>query len=471
MKKTFTFLMLFFAAATLSAQSSCGKVKDYDGNTYNTVQIGKQCWMKENLRTTHFADGTPIPAGGDNHSDTAPYYYDYNSSDLPLDERGYLYNWLAAMHGAASSDANPSGVQGACPTGWHLPSNAEWTVLEESQLTQEEIERIKRMRNLTNLPGENACKLSGSDKWCSSSNDNVPGDFKSADQNASGFSAVPAGSCYGSSFKEADSTTYFWSSSMRNGVDGIVGCGRFMSYRFPSMLELEGEKSCGFSVRCLRDEVQSTKLNIDVLKSEAKCGDANAQFKLGKCYYYGKGTKKNKKKAISLYTKSAKNGNVEAQTMLGECYFFGSGTKINEEKAAYWYSMAAQQGDALAQYNLGVQYEQGLGVEESITEAVYWYTKAAEQGFSSAQRAVGFCYKYGDGVDMDEKKAIYWFSKAANYGDVKAQNQLANCYFKGEGVPKDNRKALYWAKQAYKHISKLSEEEQQQLKQLLGELK
>ena len=60
---------------------TCGTstVTDYDGNTYNTVPIGNQCWMKENMRTTHYADGNDVPAGGSNTSSTAPYYYNYSS--------------------------------------------------------------------------------------------------------------------------------------------------------------------------------------------------------------------------------------------------------------------------------------------------------------------------------------------------------------------------------------------------------
>ena len=105
---------------------TCGNtLTDIDGNEYATLLLGSQCWMKQNLRTTHFADGTEIPAGGvDNHSGPRRY-----APGSHLDTYGYLYNWDAAMNGSASSSANPSGVQGVCPAGWHLPSDAEWTQL------------------------------------------------------------------------------------------------------------------------------------------------------------------------------------------------------------------------------------------------------------------------------------------------------------------------------------------------------
>ncbi len=109
-------------------------VSDYEGNEYGVVQIGNQIWMTENLKTTHYADGIAIPLVtyntawanlGDNNTDDAYCYY--NNSQY-----GALYIWAAAMNGAVSSTANPGGIQGACPDGWHLPSDAEWAELVNS---------------------------------------------------------------------------------------------------------------------------------------------------------------------------------------------------------------------------------------------------------------------------------------------------------------------------------------------------
>ncbi len=115
---------------TTTSPFFCGfdTVTDYDGNVYHTVEIGQQCWMKENLRTIHYADGSIIPVGTELSETTAYRYYpNDNSANVPI--YGYLYNWAAVMHGAASSNANPSGVQGICPEGWHVPSGAEWMQL------------------------------------------------------------------------------------------------------------------------------------------------------------------------------------------------------------------------------------------------------------------------------------------------------------------------------------------------------
>ncbi len=92
-------------------------VADYDGNSYMTVKIGNQIWMAENLRSTHYNDGTPIPN------------FTYNNSDADVITYGRLYSWAAVMKGSASSNSNPSHVQGVAPAGWHIPSRAEWQQL------------------------------------------------------------------------------------------------------------------------------------------------------------------------------------------------------------------------------------------------------------------------------------------------------------------------------------------------------
>lgn len=105
---------------------SCGQLRDYDGNVYNTVVIGKQCWMRDNLRTSHYADGTPIARGYSTSTETPYYYLDSVALTATLLQKyGFMYNWAAVMHGAPATNANPSGVQGVCPDGWHVPSQPE----------------------------------------------------------------------------------------------------------------------------------------------------------------------------------------------------------------------------------------------------------------------------------------------------------------------------------------------------------
>ena len=90
---------------------------DYDNNHYTIVEIGSQTWMAENLKSTHYPDGT------------AAAYYDYDHNPINSLIYGRLYAWSPAMNGAASSNTNPSNVLGVCPNGWHLPSKSEWQQL------------------------------------------------------------------------------------------------------------------------------------------------------------------------------------------------------------------------------------------------------------------------------------------------------------------------------------------------------
>ena len=104
-------------------------VTDNDGNVYNTIQIGTQCWMKENLRTTQYPDGTSITFGNGGTSTSTGYCYHVNNNSANDVTFGLLYNWSAAMNYASSSAAVPSGVRGICPNGWHIPSRNEFIAL------------------------------------------------------------------------------------------------------------------------------------------------------------------------------------------------------------------------------------------------------------------------------------------------------------------------------------------------------
>lgn len=92
-------------------------VTDFDGNTYRTVRIGRQVWMAENLRSTHYADGALVS------------YFEYGQKPEDVKTYGRLYSSGAVTRGAASSNTVPSRVQGIAPQGWHVPSRAEWEQL------------------------------------------------------------------------------------------------------------------------------------------------------------------------------------------------------------------------------------------------------------------------------------------------------------------------------------------------------
>jgi uncharacterized protein (TIGR02145 family) len=113
----------------------CGDVLiDVVGIKYPTTQIGDQCWMAQNLRTTKYADGKRIPlitssSNWNSLVDTSRACAFYNFSSSTDSAYGLLYTWAAATNQSITSYSIPSGVQGACPDGWHLPSDAEYSKL------------------------------------------------------------------------------------------------------------------------------------------------------------------------------------------------------------------------------------------------------------------------------------------------------------------------------------------------------
>ena len=222
-------------------------VTDIDGNTYDAVQIGNQVWMAENLRTTRYADGTTIPLDS-MYSLTEPYRYapglnQSNGENMANVARyGYLYNWPAVMYGASSSDANPSGIQGICPNGWHVPSDAEWTQLTDYVSSQSQYV----------CGGDNtsiAKALASTTGWSSSSYPCNVG-YNPSTNNATGFSALPAGR-YSDFYYYFGDFAYFWSATEH---DDVYAHHTLLSY-YSSYVSFHSVyyKYCGFSVRCVRD--------------------------------------------------------------------------------------------------------------------------------------------------------------------------------------------------------------------------
>ena len=244
--------------------SGSSTVTDYDGNIYNTVQIGNQCWLKENLRTTRFADGTVIEMGTSS-SYTTPYRYAPNNDTNKVDMYGYLYNWAAVMNGMASSNANPSGVQGICPTGWHVPSDVEWTKLTGYVGSQSRYvcgnDSANIAKALAVISGWNSSW--GSDSCTVGVNPDV--------NNKTGFSALPAGyNSYGSS--DFGFYAYFWSATERN--DSYQNSRVYNPYiyydnAYVGRYDYNGYKNYGFSVRCIRDELVYTLPATNVAPTSA----------------------------------------------------------------------------------------------------------------------------------------------------------------------------------------------------------
>lgn len=220
----------------------CGtsKVKDVDNNEYNTVLIGTQCWMKENLRTTKYANGTAIEPGTST-STTTPYRYAPNGDDSNVATYGYLYNWVAVMNGASSSSANPSGVQGICPTGWHVPSDAEWTQLTDYVSAQPDYQ--------CGGSGTNIAKaLASKTGWNANANSCAVGNAQE-DNDKTGFSALPAGYYIGS-YKYFGIYADFWSATENHDNEAYD---RWINYNIAEVKRYYYGKYNAYSVRCLRD--------------------------------------------------------------------------------------------------------------------------------------------------------------------------------------------------------------------------
>ena len=207
-------------------------VTDIDGNTYNTILIGDQCWMKENLKVTHYPNGDAIPyitsnsawgALAANNTDDAYCYYDNDVNS----EYGALYSYAASIADDWQRD-NADG-QGICPDGWHLPTDDEWTILSDY------------------LEGESVAggkmKEAGTLHWYSPN---------TGATNESGFTALPGGSRNRGSgtFGNAGYVGYWWSAT-ESGSN--YAWRRSLSYYSALVYRDYNSKSNGFSVRCLWD--------------------------------------------------------------------------------------------------------------------------------------------------------------------------------------------------------------------------
>jgi uncharacterized protein (TIGR02145 family) len=193
----------------------------FDGYTYSSIVLGNgQEWMAENLRTTAYANGDPIPNVTDNtiwQNLTTGAWAHYNNDNQYDNPYGKLYNWYTV--------ADPRNV---CPTGWHVPSDAEWTVLSD-YLGGEAVAGGKM-------------KSTGTAYWSGSN---------TAATNESGFSGLPGGfRDDGGAFGNVGGFGGWWSST-EGGTD--YAWDRVLDYSAGDVNRGYDYKANGFSVRCLRD--------------------------------------------------------------------------------------------------------------------------------------------------------------------------------------------------------------------------
>jgi uncharacterized protein (TIGR02145 family) len=216
---------VIFTTGSVAPSFACGtsSVSDVDGNSYNTVQIGTQCWTQSNLKVSKYRNGDNIPTGLSNtdwQSTTAGAYAIYANDPVNDGLYGKLYNHYAVMD-----------TRGLCPTGWHVPTDGEWTTLE------------------TFLGGSSVA--GGALK--STATQPTPGGWLSPNTgatNSSGFSAGPGGLRYFNGFLNSVGNDGFWWSSSLSGTNAWY---RYLNYYTGNINRDTTNHTSGFSVRCLRD--------------------------------------------------------------------------------------------------------------------------------------------------------------------------------------------------------------------------
>ena len=200
-------------------------IVDIEGNSYQTVYIGTQHWMAENLKNSKYSDGTKIP-----HVTNKFYLYEgawayYNDNDTYNEKYGKLYNWYAVS-------PTTNGNKNICPTGWHVPTDAEWTVVTDY------------------LGGKSVAggkmKQVGTTSWDSPNTEAT---------NMSLFTGLPGGyrDRYGYQGHKGiyiGVASYWWSSSEYDKSNAWY---RYLTTSSGDAFSSKSDKDYGFSVRCLRD--------------------------------------------------------------------------------------------------------------------------------------------------------------------------------------------------------------------------
>lgn len=230
----------------------CGvsAVVDVDGNIYNTLHYDRQCWLKENMRTTRFPNGEVIPFSDNEQHLTNPYRYIPNNDEELVPTYGYLYNWAAAMNGKTQSTEVPSGVQGICPTGWHLPSLQEFLDLYDyvSSIADYVCEETTETAHI-----HIAKAMASPIGWMDSAKDPCSAGLNPEQNNATGFSIIPAGNFAGNIARDLGYSSMIWTATENQESQQEDARIQYLDFGLPFLQNLSVLKVAGVSVRCLRD--------------------------------------------------------------------------------------------------------------------------------------------------------------------------------------------------------------------------
>ncbi|MCT4602933.1 MAG: fibrobacter succinogenes major paralogous domain-containing protein [Marinifilum sp.] len=214
-----------------------GTVTDIDDNTYKAVKIGEQWWMAENLKVTHYADGTEIPLVEDNRewaNQTTSAYCWYNNKKWAEGKNyGALYNWYTVETGKL------------CPDGWHVPSDENWTKLENYMIAN-------GYNHDGSTSGNKIAKaLASKTGWDKSDNEGAIGN-NSNSNNRSSFNGFPAGYRHQAEgfYQSVGDRAYWWSYTQSD----IASDKQFSINSLDiSLFRFNFDKGHGLSIRCIKD--------------------------------------------------------------------------------------------------------------------------------------------------------------------------------------------------------------------------
>ena len=252
----------YLAVTTINVmlkQNGTGTMRDVDGNVYKTVKIGNQWWMAENLKVSHYRDGSAIAQINENSGANASCYCAYNDNENHVDIYGYLYNWFAL-----DDDRE------VAPVGWHVATDGEWQTL------------------IDYLGGDDLAggklKEVGSSHW---------DDPNEGATNASKFTALPGGFYIyyegTTAIGGLGSNAAFWSSSDYNDESAWF---LSLSSESSSIERSSTVKNCCFSVRCVLGENDSNSLSYIIITPESVVLENSEKQKFGCTAYYSDGTSK-----------------------------------------------------------------------------------------------------------------------------------------------------------------------------------
>lgn len=203
-----------------------------DSHEYRWIRIGTQIWMQENLA---WLPSVEPSLGG---SDSLPYYYVYGYEGRKTVEAtgtdgyaecGVFYNWPAATGGHPGTDIVPSRIRGACPEGWHLPSDGEWDIL------------------VSYLGGEYTAGRTMKSRRGWNRYEGNPG----RGDNSSGFDGLPVGGRQTAGvFYDQGYNAFFWSATAYNEFSAWY---RYLGYFHNGVYRYFSSRQSGFSVRCVKD--------------------------------------------------------------------------------------------------------------------------------------------------------------------------------------------------------------------------